>query len=107
MLPEKDIHYIYKLKYWLLKQFTLPQNAKTYVNNVKDRSFALITHNIWNGVKSIDLKRWFKNFEGDLEEYFAACILDALIFRSEDQLVAQARELFTKKICFCPRFLAT
>ena len=82
-----------------MKQFTLPQNAKTYVNNVKDRSFALITHNIWNGVKSIDLKRWFKNFEGDLEEYFAACILDALIFRSEDQLVAQARELFTKKIC--------
>lgn len=82
-----------------MAQFELPQNAQTYINTVKDRSFDLISHKIWNGIRAIDLKRWFKNFDGEVEEYFASCILDALIFRSEEQLVAQARELFTKKLC--------
>jgi len=82
-----------------LPEFTLPDFAHTYINNVRDRSIDLITYKIWNGLNILDLKKWLNNFEGDLEQYFAACILDALVFRSEEQLVAQAKELFTKKIC--------
>lgn len=81
-----------------MKEFTLPENSQTYVNTVKDRCQDLIQYKIWSGIKSLDLKRWFNNFNGDLEQYFAACILDALIYRSEDQLVALANELFTKKL---------
>ena len=92
-----DYKLILNIKY--LAEFSLPNFAQTYINTVKDRSYDLITYKIWNGMSNIDLKRWFNNFEGELEQYFAACILDALVFRSEAQLVSQASELFTKKIC--------
>lgn len=78
--------------------FSLPENALTYINTVKDRCHDLIQYKIWNGIKSLDLKRWLNNFNGDLELYFAACILDALIYRSNDQTLSLASELFTKKL---------
>ncbi len=81
-----------------MKEFSLPKNAQTYINTVKDRCEDLIHHKIWGGIKILDLKRWFLNFDGELEQYFAACILDALIYRSDDQCTALANELFTKKL---------
>jgi len=78
--------------------FSLPENALTYINTVKDRCHDLIQYKIWNGIKSTDLKRWLNNFEDNLELYFAACILDALIYRSSDQTLSLASELFTRKL---------
>lgn len=78
--------------------FSLPENALTYINTVKDRCHDLIQFKIWEGIKSIDLKRWLNNFNNDIELYFAACILDALIYRSSDQTLSMATELFTKKL---------
>lgn len=78
--------------------FSLPENALTYINTVKDRCHDLIQYKIWYGVKSLDLKRWLNNFNGNLELYFASCILDALVYRSNDQTLSLASELFTKKL---------
>lgn len=82
----------------LSDNFSLPNNAHTYINTVRDRCHDLIQYKIWTGVKSIDLRRWLNNFSNDLESYFAACILDALIYRSNDQTLSLASELFTKKL---------
>lgn len=81
-----------------MKDFILPENAETYVNTVKDRCVDLISYKIWGGIKVIDLQRWFKNFEGEKEKYFAACVLDTLIYRSSEQVDAMALEIFTKKL---------
>lgn len=84
-----------------MSKFSLPPNAETYIVTVKDRCMDLIRLNIWNGIKQDDLNRWFANFENELENYFAACILDALIFRSNDQVISLGNELFTKKLPSC------
>lgn len=84
-----------------MSEFSLPPNAETYIATVRDRCLDLIRLNIWNGIKQDDLNRWFGNFENELEYYFAACILDALIFRSNDQVISLGNELFTKKLPSC------
>lgn len=81
-----------------MKEFELPDYADTYIHTVKDRCVDLINHKIWTGIKVMDLRRWFNNFDNEKERYFSACILDHLIFRSEDQVDALAVELFTKKL---------
>ncbi|WP_296385406.1 hypothetical protein [Winogradskyella sp.] len=84
-----------------MSKFSLPPNADTYIYTVKDRCMDLIRHNIWNGIRQDELNRWFGNFNNDLEYYFAACILDALIYRSSDQVTSLGNELFTKKLPLC------
>jgi hypothetical protein len=81
-----------------MTEFSLPEDPTNYIYTVKDRCMDLISHDIWVGIKPINLNRWFNNFETELEKYFAACILDALIYRSDDQMTALANELFTKKL---------
>lgn len=81
-----------------MSMFKIPTSGETFIHNVKDRCLDLITHNIWNGIKAVDIKKWFNNFQGDEEQYFAACILDSLIYRSSDQVTALANQLFTKNI---------
>lgn len=41
------------------------------------------------------LRRWRANFKDELERYFAACVLDALIYRSPPQTEAVLRYLWT------------
>jgi len=81
-----------------LEPFKLPPNAETYIHEVKDRSFELIQLGIWKGIASLDVKTWFNNFTDITEKYFAACILDSFIYRSSDQTVALARDLFLKDL---------
>lgn len=81
-----------------MEKFNLPDYAETYIHTVKDRCVDLIDHKIWSGIKVLDLRRWFNNFDNEIEQYFSACILDHLIYRSEHQVDALAVELFTKKL---------
>jgi hypothetical protein len=39
-----------------------------------------------------------KNFSTDEEKYFAACVLDSMIYRSKDQTVALIRQLFQRAL---------
>ena len=39
-----------------------------------------------------------KNFKSDTERYFGACVLDALVYRSEDQTVALMEQLFQRTL---------
>jgi hypothetical protein len=54
----------------------------------------MIFTQIWHGVDTSNFRRWLNNFQTDDEKYFAARILDALIFRSDAQTRALALHLF-------------
>jgi hypothetical protein len=76
--------------------FELPANGSTFVETIIDRCTDLIESGFWNDLKLANLKRWLRNFQTDSERYFAACLLDRLIYRSHDQTVSLARHLFQR-----------
>lgn len=78
--------------------FSVPPNGKSYANDVLSRVQALIDLNIWAGLKRTRLQLWLKNFVSEEEKYFAACMLDNLIYRSEDQTIALANYVFSRSL---------
>ncbi len=81
-----------------MSDFKVPINGEIYIHTVQDRCADLISYGIWNGLNQIDIKKWFKNFNGIEEKYFAACVLDYLVYRSESQTEALAMNIFTKNL---------
>jgi hypothetical protein len=80
------------------QKFQTPQDSDTYVSFIKKRCENLITHQIWSGIDKNILNQWFKNFTTPEEKYFAACILDNLIFRSKEQTEAMIFQLLSRSI---------
>lgn len=78
--------------------FQVPRDGLTYYQAILERSFHLIEYGIWGGLHKSTLKSWWANFSGDKEKYFAACLLDHLIYRSKDQTLALAEQLFQRVI---------
>lgn len=76
--------------------FSLPDDYSIYIDKIKERCEDLISHNIWEGVSQIKLNQWLSNFETDEEQYFSACLLDSLIFRSEAQTISLIKQLFQR-----------
>ena len=76
----------------------LEDNWKIYYNNIKIRCQKLIEFGIWKGIDLNMFTAWINNFQTDREKYFSACILDALIYRSKDQVVSMLYDLFTKDL---------
>lgn len=76
----------------------LEDNWKTYYNNIKNRSLKLIELGIWKGVDPNMLSAWINNFQTDREKYFSACILDAIMYRSKDQVISMLYDLYTKDL---------
>lgn len=74
--------------------FAVPPYGYGFDSRILTRSLALIDRGIWGGLKPVRLKRWLKNFETEEEKYLAACVLDALIYRSDDQTTALLLHLF-------------
>ena len=80
----------------IVSPFQLPTKAHTYVEDIVTRCHDLIDRQIWQGLRISDLRRWMANFITDEERYFAACILDSLIYRSEDQTIALIKQLYQR-----------
>jgi len=78
--------------------FTLPKDGQTYHTEIIDRCTELINFNIWGGLHLSRLRSWVTNFRTDEEKYFAACILDNLIYRSKEQTVTLIEQLFQRVI---------
>jgi len=79
-------------------EFIVPRDGAIYFHTVKDRCLDLIKFGIWEGISATDLRSWFNNFDGELELYFAACLLDNFVFRSKKQTLSLEKELFIKHI---------
>lgn len=81
-----------------MREFTLPRDGEVYADSILARCRQLISTHIWNGITPTTLNAWLGNFNGDLEKYFAACLLDALIYRSAEQTTSLMEEVFTNRI---------
>ena len=79
-------------------QFKLPEDGPIYTEHIISRSRDLITHNIWQGIDEIRLSRWLKNFRTEKQRYFAARVLDSLIYRSDAQTKSMLTHLFQRTI---------
>ena len=81
-----------------LTKFRLPKDGAIYTESIFSRCRDLIGYNIWSGIEQNRLDRWIANFSTPEEKYFAARILDILIYRSSHQTVALMRQLFQRVI---------
>lgn len=79
-------------------QFCLPKDGPIYIERVFSRCKDLITFSIWNGLHLSRLRSWINNFTTDEERYFAARLLDALIYRSTDQTLSLLVQLFQRSL---------
>jgi predicted alpha/beta-fold hydrolase len=81
-----------------MSPFQLPRDWRVYTDQILERCASLIQYGIWGDFKSSQLRRWMNNFTTDEERYFAACVLDTLIYRSKDQTLALIRQLFQRSL---------
>ena len=80
------------------KNFGIPQYGNMYIHSITDRCENLIHHGIWNGIHITRYKKWWSNFRTEEEQYFAACVIDSLIYRSEDQTIAIMKQLLQRTL---------
>lgn len=73
--------------------FKVPADGLTYTSKIFERCDDLIFYGIWDGISQIRLRQWLANFDTEEELYFAACLLDFLIYRSEAQTAAMIEQL--------------
>lgn len=76
------------------KPFRLPKDGHMYITKIITRCEDLIYHGIWYGIEPKRLSLWLANFKTDEEQYFAACVLDSIIYRSDKQTLALLKQLF-------------
>jgi hypothetical protein len=74
----------------------MPRDGYLYYQGIVDRCHGFINCGIWAGLDKLRLRAWLANFKSDEEKYFSACVLDALIYRSESQTVSLLRHLFQR-----------
>ena len=78
--------------------FRLPPDGSIYADRVFARCRDLISYHVWSGIQRPRLDAWIANFRTLEERYFAAKVLDALIYRSDDQTISLWRELLSRLI---------
>ena len=78
--------------------FRVPRYGLAFPSEILARSLDLIGRGIWSGINQVRFRRWMKNFTTDEEKYFAACVIDALIYRSDEQTTALVAQLFQRSL---------
>jgi hypothetical protein len=78
----------------LVPDFQLPKDGLTYSREIFQRCTALIACDIWKDLDPSRFRQWLNNFTTQEEKYFAACVLDGLIYRSKDQTASLIKQLF-------------
>jgi hypothetical protein len=76
----------------------LPRSADARADTVFSLAESLIDTEIWDGLQKPRLRSWIGMFNGSEERYFAAMLLNALIYRSQAQTAALALQLFQRRI---------
>ncbi len=76
----------------------LPKEWNTYYNSIRDRCQNLVDLGIWSGIDINQLNAWKQNFKTEEERYFSACILDSLIYRSNQQTFSLIHQLLYKNL---------
>lgn len=75
----------------------LPDTAESFVDSVCANSKLLIERGFWE-IPMPRIESWLRQFCGQEERFFAACLLDQLIFRTRQQFEAALRSLFRSNL---------
>ena len=62
--------------------FRLPEDGTQYARLIFSRCKEFVRTKIWSGIDVIRFDRWLATFNDPLQQHFAACVLDRLIYRS-------------------------
>jgi len=76
--------------------FRLPNSTPEKIDKIINRSYDFIDSGIWSGITLERLDTWFHSFKTDEEKYLAVKILESLVYRSEEQTIALAKQLFQR-----------
>jgi hypothetical protein len=76
--------------------FKPPPDAEIYTEQVLQRCRDLIENSVWQDLHVQRLAAWHANFSGITDRYFAARLLDSLIYRSAPQTKALIDYLFLR-----------
>ena len=82
----------------MVSTFQLPPDGSIYTNTIFSRCRDLIGYHLWSGIQRSRLDAWIANFRSAEERYFAARVLDALIYRSDDQTISLLRHLLCRVV---------
>lgn len=82
----------------MTEPFRLPKDGNIYTEAIFARCRELISYGIWSGIQQTRLQSWIANFQTPAERYFAALVLDLLVYRSDDQTVSLLRQLLSRVI---------
>ncbi len=77
--------------------FKCPSNSEIYVERVISRCRRYIAVNHWT-VQPTALEAWVSNFATREERHLAACLLDSVIFRNEEQVKAMIQQMLQRTL---------
>src|SRR5438874_796228 len=81
-----------------MASFQLPKDGAIYTDSIFGRCHDLIAYGVWSGIEEHRLDTWIANFTTDEERYFAARVLDNLVYRSDKQTIALMKQMFQRVI---------
>ena len=78
--------------------FGMPRDGDLFIGSIRERCESYIDAGIWAGIDRPQLRIWMNQFSEGPERYFAACILDSLLYRTTPQTVALLEQLFQRSL---------
>jgi len=81
-----------------MSAFQLPKDGAIYTDSIFNRCHDLISYDVWAGIEPHRLDLWIRNFDTAEGRYFAARLLDSLIYRSDKQTVSLMKQMFHRAL---------
>lgn len=78
--------------------FVVPDGQEHFFDYILDQVKSLISNKAWPEMETITLDTWIQNFKTDEEKYFAAHLLDSLVYRSNKMIQSSFFEIFNQII---------
>lgn len=78
--------------------FHIPDGGHHFFDQTVGRVKTLIAKKVWAEIEMLSFRTWLRNFKTDEEKYFAAHLLDALIFRSNKMINSSFLDIFNQII---------
>ncbi|QBZ82176.1 hypothetical protein GHNINEIG_00200 [Hydrogenovibrio crunogenus] len=78
--------------------FHIPDEGHHFFDQTVGKVNTLISKKVWAEIEMLSFSAWLRNFKTDEEKYFAAHLLDALIFRSNKMIHSSYFDIFNQRI---------
>lgn len=63
--------------------FKAPEWSESFYDDIVSKCEKYISNGYWDDIDTIRFRNWLTNFKSKEENYFAACILDSLVYRTK------------------------